>query len=85
MGTMIEVLGNLLKSRIASRVPYVKFDLLWLTVLSIAWHVHDLVLVLDSESRLLYAESVRHKLRDDGGLTDARVADQYDLSFWDIV
>ena len=85
MGTMIEVLGNLLKSRIASRVPNVKFDLLWLTVLSIAWHVHDLVLVLDSDCRLLYAKSVRHKLMDDGGLPDARVADQNDLSFWDVV
>jgi hypothetical protein len=82
---MQEVLGYLLLGSLASRVPNIQLDLLWLTVLAVAWHLHNLVLVLDSDCRLLFAESVRHELMDDGGLTDARVADQNDFPFRDII
>ena len=85
MCTMQEVLIHLLIGSIASRVPNIQLDLLWLAVLAAAWHLNNLVLVLDSECRLLFAESVRHELMDDGGLADTRVADQNDFPFRDVI
>ena len=82
---MQEVLSHLLLGGLASRIPNIQLNLLWLTVLAVAWHLNNLVLVLDSECRLLFAESVRHELMDDGGLADTRVADQNDFPFWDVI
>ena len=82
---MQEVLGHLLLGSFASRVPNVELDFLWFAVLAAAWHLNNLVLVLDSDCRLLFAESVRHELMDDGGLTDTRVADQNDFPFRDVI
>ena len=83
--TMQEVLSHLLLGSFASRVPNVELDFLWLTVLAAAWHLHNLVLVLDSDCRFLFAESVRHELMYDGGLTDTRVSNQNDFSFRDVI
>ena len=83
--TMQEVLSYLLKGRIASRVPNIQLDLLWPTFLNVAWHLNNLILVLDSDCWLLFAESIRHELMDDGGLTDTHVADQNDFPFRDVI
>ena len=85
VGTMKEVLGNLRLGSLANCVPNVQLDLLWLTVLPVAWYFNYLVLVLNSEARHLSFVSIRHELIDDGGLTDVRVANQNNLSFWDVV
>ena len=78
---MQEVCGYLLLGSLASRVPNIQLDLLWLTVLAVAWHLHNLVIVLDSDGRLMFGESVRYELMDDGSHTDARIANQNDFPF----
>ena len=71
---MQEVLGYLLLGSFAGCVPNIELYLLWLAVLAVAWHLHYLVLVFDSDCWLKFAESVRDKLVDDGGLTHEGVA-----------
>ena len=82
-----EILSNRKRSGVASRVPNIQLDLFWLPVLNNTWHVHNFVLVLDADSRLVFAKSkrVRHKLVDDRGLPDTRITNQDDFSFWNVV
>ena len=84
---MQEVLSHLLLGGLASRIPNIQLNLLWLTVLAVAWHLNNLVLVLDPDCRLLlmFAESVRNELMDDGGLTNTRVADENHFPFRDVI